>query len=332
MKRAGFLIYIGIGFGIVCVILSLTTIRTVAATIIVNGACDRLGWFPSSFGLKDHTVFWYDGYYYIMSIYLPGERQFAYGRSPDLCAWEVLAPVLTERTPGGWDELSIWAPFVFEEGGLYYAFYTGVKGYPNMTQSILLAISSNPADPAAWQPQGMVFQPDHAGMIWENGHWADCRDPMVFKQGSTYYLYYTGFDVNGGIVGLATASSLRGPWVDQGAVVQILPPRMPESPTLIEAYDSFYLIYHDTASGPAYQGERFRVSESPSGPFGDAQAIFPGWAHEFWPGPGGELYVSYLTDYTITMSPLRWDMLVQPPRPWIDGYPLWHMFVPVVGG
>jgi hypothetical protein len=33
--------------------------------------CTRPGWFPTDFGLKDHSIFWFDGYYYMVSIYLP---------------------------------------------------------------------------------------------------------------------------------------------------------------------------------------------------------------------------------------------------------------------
>ena len=82
--------------------------------------CENPGWFPTEFGLKDHSIFWYDGYYYIVSIFLPPEDRFAYARSDNFCDWEVLSPILTERIPGAWDEMSIWAPFVFEEDGNYF--------------------------------------------------------------------------------------------------------------------------------------------------------------------------------------------------------------------
>ena len=69
--------------------------------------CDQFGWFPEDFGLKDHTVFWHDGLYYIASIYLADEgheEQFAYGTSPDLCQWTDLGGILHERQAGEWDE------------------------------------------------------------------------------------------------------------------------------------------------------------------------------------------------------------------------------------
>ncbi|MEJ2710633.1 MAG: family 43 glycosylhydrolase, partial [Anaerolineales bacterium] len=126
--------------------------------------CSPQGWFPSEFGLKDHSVFWYDGYYYIAANYLPGERRFAYARSQDLCTWEELEPVLSQRTPGTWDESAVWAPFVFEEAGTYYMYYTGVTR--DYTQSIMLATTTDPSDPQSWQVQDLLFQPQHPGTRW----------------------------------------------------------------------------------------------------------------------------------------------------------------------
>ena len=45
--------------------------------------------------------------------------QFAYARSADLCNWETLTPILAERVPESWDENVIWAPFVYEEAGVF---------------------------------------------------------------------------------------------------------------------------------------------------------------------------------------------------------------------
>ena len=83
-------------------------------------------------------------------------------------------------------------------------YYTGVND--DLTQSIMLATSTDPTDPEAWQPQGLIFQPTHSGTLWQEAAPADCRDPMVFKRDGQYYLLYTGLDEAGGIVGLATAS------------------------------------------------------------------------------------------------------------------------------
>jgi hypothetical protein len=66
--------------------------------------------------------------------------------------------------------------------------------------------------------QRVVFQPEHAGVIWAAGVRADCRNPTVIKADGVYYLYYTGTDEGGGIIGAAQASSPLGPWTDLGAI------------------------------------------------------------------------------------------------------------------
>lgn len=261
--------------------------------------CETLGWFPDEFGLKDHTLFLYDGYYYLMSTYLPWEDRFAYARSLDLCNWEIQQPVLRQRAWGAWDEWRIWSPFVYEEDGTYYLYYTGVTR--NFTQSIMLATSTNPADPQSWEPVGMVFQPDHPGMIWRSWRWGDCRDPMVIKVGDVYHLFYTGRDRYGGIVGFAVADSPQGPWFDWGAMIPPDPVRMPESPAVVRINRRFYLFYNESNVG-----EVLRVSRGPAGPWSAAHPFPLGWAHEFWQDRSGGWYASYLTDHTITIAPLAW--------------------------
>src|SRR3972149_942772 len=104
--------------------------------------CDRLGWYPAEFGLKDHSVFLFNGIYYIVSIRTPDEKAFVYARSPDLCTWEDLGTVVDQRIRWEWDEAFVWAPFVLVEDGVFFMYYTGVRR--NFTQSIMLATPPNP--------------------------------------------------------------------------------------------------------------------------------------------------------------------------------------------
>lgn len=293
-----------------------------------NGAaafppCANPGWRPSGYGLKDHTVFWYNGYYYLASISVPDETHFAYARSMDLCTWEDLGPILASRTPGGWDEMVIWAPFVYQENGVYYMVYTGVTN--QFTQSIMLATSEDPANPASWQPKGVIFQPSHTGAVWQSGSWADCRDPVLIKIGDIYYLYYTGLDDTGGIVGLATASSLSEEWRDWGAIDPPSLNAMQESPTLAQYQDAYYLFYHLTG-----EGEFFRIGPGPGGPWSQPYEFNPGWAHELWKNPDGTWFTSYLTDYSVTIAPLNWDGFYNPSRPAI-GEKIYHQILPLIG-
>jgi hypothetical protein len=296
---------------------------TAAATSGGRSGCKKPGWAPSGFGLKDHSVFWYRDYYYLVSIQLPEDNRFAYGRSRDLCTWETLANVLPERKAGTWDETVIWAPYVFQEGGFFYMYYTGVNH--RLTQSILLAISTNPADPASWVPQPMVFQPTHRGTAWTSEAWADCRDPMVVKSGGQYFLFYAGRDVGGGMIGLATAPAPTGPWTDWGPVFPPVPDVTLESPFVAEYGGKSYLFYHR-----AGVGEFYRAAGSLAGPWGPPRPLAPGWAHEIWQTPDGAWLTSYLTDSSVTIAPLTWDTLSQPARVRI-GAQLYRDYLPFLG-
>ena len=177
----------------------------------------------------------------------------------------------------------------------------------------------------------MVFQPNHLDMIWEDGKWADCRDPMVLKEGNTFFLYYTGRDVEGGIIGLATASTPGGPWVDWGQILIFsddIPQRTPESPTVF-VHDGFYYLFYNSI------GEHYQIGASPAGPWTDEHPFTPGWAHEIWAGVDGQNYASYLSDtndenrFTVTISPVNWDSYFYPPTPFI-GDEIFHLMMPLV--
>lgn len=278
--------------------------------------CNTMGWYPSEFGLKDHHIFWHDGYYYLVSIYVPlednsllAQTKFAYARSSDLCAWEELSPILDSGANNAWD--AIWAPYVLVDDGTYYLYYTGVTN--QFTQRIALATSTEPSDPDSWQPQpDVVFQPNHLGMIWEDGQFADCRDPSVIEVGEVYYLYYAGKDEIGAIIGLATASTPSGPWYDWGSVISPEPNATLESPTIAHYGNSYYLFHNR-----GIEGEHYQIGPSPGGPWGNPIQISPGWAHEVWQNIAGEWYTSYLTDYSVTIAPLLWDTVFEPAHPTI---------------
>jgi Glycosyl hydrolases family 43 len=291
--------------------------------IKMEGECDQLGWFPESFGLKDHSIFSFSDDYYIVSNHIPGEQYFAYARSRDLCEWEELNPVLADRTAGEWDHRGIWSPYIIEREGIYYMYYTGVSD--DFTQSIMLASSINPADPASWEPHGVVFQPNHQGMHWKAGSWADCRDPMVIEIDKLYHLYYTGQDTAGGIVGMATSKSPLGPWQDWGSVIASLPNgAMPESSSMTAFDGIYYLFYNDTS-----QGEVVRIGGSQAGPWSPPRRIYPGWAHEVWRDQSGNWLTSYLTDYSVTISSLVWDDFFSPAQPFIASE-VYHQVIPSV--
>jgi hypothetical protein len=283
--------------------------------------CNRLGWTPTGFGLKDHSIFIFNGFYYLASIRVPNGKAFVYARSTDLCHWEDLGPVIDQRIPGEWDDHDVWAPFVLEDNGVFYMYYTGVRS--DFTQSIMLATSSNPADPASWQRQGLILQPDHAGMQWQAGSWADCRDASVLKIENIYYMVYTGLDITGPIIGWATALDPAGPWQDQGATLALsTSAEMAESPMIVAQAGTYYLIYNNS-----YTAEEYRIGESQIGPWSEALPLPPGWANEMWVGQDGLNYTSFLQSYEITILPYLFDDFYHPPRLFV-GASSYRAFLP----
>ena len=143
--------------------------------------------------LKDHTLFEADGWWYLVSNHrlLPpdgdpyGEYDFLYARSQDLCSWEVLGSAVPRGAPGDADEQYVWAPHVIQVGGTFYLYYTGVNRH--MAQSIMLATTTTPAEPASWVKRGVIFRPNHPGMVYPGPTaWSDGRDPMVREHGGAY--------------------------------------------------------------------------------------------------------------------------------------------------
>jgi len=237
--------------------------------------------------LKDHSLFAFEGWYYLVAtrIDLPalndrGEFQFAYARTRDFCTWEELATPLRHGGPGDADEAYVWAPHVITVGNTFYMYYTGVN--TQIAQTIMLATSTNPADPQSWQKQGVVFRPHHPDALYSGPTtWSDCRDPMVLAYNGRYYLYYTGADRSGPIIGVAMADNPAGPWYDLGATYQAAEPgKVPESPHVIEQSGLFYIFYN--ATGATGNGTRWRWAVSPFGPWQPSAAFPLGWAHEFY--------------------------------------------------
>lgn len=296
-----------------------------------TGPACAAGWSLPNIKLKDHTLFAYQGFYYIAAIriVLPnpdgrGEYTFAYVRTQDFCTWENLGTILGRGAVGAPDESYIWAPHVVQEGDTFFMFYTGVNRH--LAQSIMLATSTNPADPQSWTRQGVVFRPNHAGMVYPGpASPSDARDPMLYRYGERYFLYYTGRDVSGGIVGVAMADQLTGPWQDLGAVLRLSSDTMPESPFVVAYADGYYLYYN--AAGDAGSSPQWQWAPSPFGPWQAAIYEPVGWAHDFY-HTGTAWLVSYVVGngQAIQVATVRWDATTTPPRPRIGH----QIYLPVV--
>lgn len=143
------------------------------------------------------------------------ERTFSHGTSPDLRNWTYHEPVLSISDKkysdgnGCYEDKGVWAPNVLYHQGKYYMLYTSTNEY--VSQSISLAISE---DLFHWKKyeKNPVFNLE--GLYWANwarDRWADCRDPEIFKDGDTFYMYVTAHAVAGdprGIVVVAESKDL----------------------------------------------------------------------------------------------------------------------------
>lgn len=282
----------------------------------VGGATPCAGrWVEPGTRLRDHTFFEFEGAYYFVATRIhegAWEEHFAYARTRDFCQWDSLGTILAPGPAGAADEARLWAPHVIREGNRYYLYYTGVNRH--FAQQIMLATSTNPADPQSWVKRGVRFQPDHPGMIYPApAAWADARDPMILAHAGRYYLYYTGLDESGGIVGVAMAAQVEGPWQDLGATLRLPPASLPESPFVVSQDDTFYLFYNRTGAGG---GPEWRWAPSPFGPWQAPNRETMGWAHDF-ARIDGRWYASFIegASEAIAVRPLRWEQQVQPPAP-----------------
>jgi hypothetical protein len=299
-------------------------------------------WRPTRDGkalrLQDFCFFEYQGQTIIASMMKDFCSQgITFARSTDLLHWEALGTALPTRTPE--DQSMVWAPHVVQSKGIYYMFYTGVTTPADgqWCQRILVASSATPDHPGSWKRSSRVqfvvggkvqdwFRPSHPGSVWTNSSWADCRDPMVLQQDGTWLLFYTGRDQGSGICGVATAPSVLGPWTDRGGVLKVPNPTIPESCyVLAHPKGGFVMVFNHAAGGAGST-----VARSPSllptnglPRFTNLELLEPstapglnGWAHEFLPRAGRNVFSAYLTGYFITFEDARF---VKTRRGWTVG-------------
>lgn len=111
-------------------------------------------------------------------------------------------------------------PFVLLEGGVYYAYGTGLHGEAGTRAFEVL---SSP-DLVHWTPHGGVLEPLSAQRM---DYWA----PEVARQGEAFYLYYSvGHGDRGHHLRVATAAHPLGPFVDLGVNLT------PDEPFAIDAH------------------------------------------------------------------------------------------------
>ena len=159
-----------------------------------------------------------------------------------------------ETTDSVFDSYQVWAPHIIRHNGKYWMFYTGLSD--SATQAICLATSK---DLYKWKRH--KNNPVLTSLPW--GHWdtshpSDCRDPMVLKDGDTFYCYYTAARVvpetgeHEYCLGIASSKDLIH-WKDEGfrrLIHSLNTP--PESPFVVKRKGEFYLFYTNYKHGIVY--------------------------------------------------------------------------------
>lgn len=122
-------------------------------------------------------------------------------------------PVLTVGTSGALDDGQLSEPFVINDqtSGTWYLFYSAQHTADSHWRTFY-ATATSAAGP--WTKQGLVLDVGGAGAIDE--HWA--RRVSIVRYGGQWSMFYEAHDASSvDHMGLATASSLAGPWTKTGS-------------------------------------------------------------------------------------------------------------------
>jgi len=220
---------------------------------------------------------------------------FGHAVSSDLVNWHIEKPVL-ETVKDGFDTYQVWAPHIIEHQDKYWIYYTGVTD--SATQAICLATSD---DLYNWEryPSNPLFNSLPWG-FWDESHWSDCRDPMILKEGDTFYCYYTaarmlpGTEEHEYCLGISSSKDLIH-WKDEGfsRLVNTLN-TPPESPFVVKHKGEFYLFYTNYTHGIVYLRNPDPVNgwvEDPN----DPQSIMEGVSATEIIQEDGKWYISYIS-------------------------------------
>ncbi|MDQ0917800.1 arabinan endo-1,5-alpha-L-arabinosidase [Paenibacillus sp. V4I5] len=117
-----------------------------------------------------------------------------------------------------WNTNNTHDPAIIKEGDTYYVFSTDAKVGGKAKPGIMVRKSK---DLIQWDWVGYAFD----GVPKQAAEWTGAQGlwaPDVKKFGDTFYLYYSAstFGSNQSFIGVATSSSLEGPWTDQGEVIK----------------------------------------------------------------------------------------------------------------
>lgn len=270
-----------------------------------NGAWDDEGiWRPAVIKEGSSYKMWYSG--------ADGStRRIGYATSPDGLTWTKYGSNPVLAPDAGWESNGVFNPAVIADSGLYKMWYAGVDS----GGVVGIGYATSP-DGVAWTKYGSnpVLSVRGSGS-WED---EDVTDPTALKVGSTYHLWYRGYDGLTSRIGHATSGDgitwVKDPanpvldlgpsgdwdWLDVygPSVIQVGTDYQLwySGGTLPEAWQTGYALSSD---GVHWTRQQMLIPEGSPGAFDDASADYPAVIAE---GSSFKIWYSGLKDggsYTI---------------------------------
>jgi hypothetical protein len=176
------------------------------------------------------------------------EISFGHASTADYCRWirHCMPLAIGDRT---WENLHVWAPYVYRRGDLYYMFYTGMGRGPGESSVSSFISYATSTDLQSW-------------MRWADGpiKCASGRDPFVFDHDESTVLLYTG---RGSARISACTSRDMVAWESLPDILNIPGGTDAESCSLHPLQDRYVLWFNDY--GPRVSGFRaaYALSEDP---------------------------------------------------------------------
>jgi len=120
---------------------------------------------------------------------LGNEVIIGHASSRNLADWVKHGPAIVYDTSLSHEERGIFAPYVIEKDGMYYMLYSSHN--MKKAQYICLARST---DLFEWTRYGFnpVIVPEGGGFLWNADIPCSCRDPHIYHENGTYYVYWVG--------------------------------------------------------------------------------------------------------------------------------------------
>ncbi len=197
----------------------------------------------------------------------PGnEARIGHAVSFDLLHWTVLDPVLHTGPPDALDHAHLYAPYVFEDDGTYYMYYSGNKRDFTAGEYMLAATST---DLFTWTKveTGPVLLPNPAWAFYHPEIMQEIRegpvsgrDPHLLRDPKYGYILYYASELRGttengfndreaACIAASTSPDLKN-WTDRGPVLVRRVERLetnrhaqPESPCVVRRDGRYYLFW-----------------------------------------------------------------------------------------